>query len=125
MVVGATERIEKYRAKLDPTVVGTRFSAVKELAESKAVVRQTELAGIRDDIRQILNANDIAPLVSGIFQAFANRLYGLKGSGGSVGALEPIAHAEAQAWLSSIPSETKAKAVINAILVYFGFSPLP
>jgi hypothetical protein len=125
MPVSASERIAKYKSKFDPTVVGARFTGVKSLAESKTEVRQSELAQIRDDIRAILNQNKIAPLWSGLFQAFSNRLYHLVDSGGSLESLQPIAQAEAQAWLSTLPTAEQAKRAINDILVYYGFSPLP
>jgi hypothetical protein len=98
---------------------------VKSLAESKAEVRQSELAQIRNDVRTILNQNNIAPLWSGLFQAFSNRLYHLVDSGGSLESIQPIAQAEAQAWLNTLPSQEQAKKAINDILVYYGFSPLP
>jgi len=123
--VSAAERIAKYKSKFDPTVVGSRFTAVKEIAESKVEVKQAELASVRDDVRTILNEHDIPPLYSGPFQAFANRLYGLTQSGASLTSLQPIAESEAQAWINSLPTKETAKAVVNAILVYFGFSPLP
>jgi hypothetical protein len=39
--------------------------------------------------------------------------------------IQPIAQAEAQAWLSTLPTSEQAKRAINDILVYYGFSPLP
>jgi len=125
MVVSAAERIRKYKSKFDPTVVSARFTGVKDLAEAKVEVKQAELAQIRDDVRAILNSHNIAPLWSGIFQAFSNRLYGLTQSGGSIESLQPVAQAEASAWLNTLPTQEQAKSVINDILTYYGFSPLP
>jgi hypothetical protein len=120
-MVSASERIEKYKLKFSPTVVSERYTKVSELTARKVEVAQTELASIRDDVRQILNENGIAPLMSGPYVAFANKLYGLLRSGGTVQVLQPQAQAYAQAWVS----QGCVKSAINDILVYFGFSPLP
>jgi hypothetical protein len=117
----ASERIEKFKAKYSPTVVSERYTKTADLASRKVEVRQTELATIRDDVRQILNQDKISPLMSGPYQAFANKLYGLLGSGGTVDVLQPQAQAYGQAWVA----QGCVKTAINSILVYFGFSPLP
>jgi hypothetical protein len=119
-MVTASERIEKYKAKFSPTVVSERFTKVSDLTAKKVEVRQSELAQLRDDVRQILNNDGIAPLMSGPYIAFANKLYGLLRSGGTVQVLQPQAQAYAQAWVSL----GCVKKAINDILVYFGFSPI-
>jgi hypothetical protein len=117
----ASERIEKFKAKFSPTVVSERFTKTADLTSRKVEVRQTELATIRDDVRQILNQDGIAPLMSGPYQAFANKLYGLLRSGGSIEVLQPQAQAYGNAWVA----QGCVKTAISDILVYFGFSPLP
>lgn len=121
MAKTASERIAKYKLKFDPTVVGSRFTAVKDLAGSKVEVKQTELTQIRNDIRVILNENGIDPLFTAPYLSFANKLYGLMESGATPEALQATAQAYAQVWIARGCNST----VINDILVYFGFSPLP
>jgi len=119
-MVSASERIEKYKVKFSPTVVSERYTKLADLTAKKVEVRQAELTQLRNDVRQILNQNGIAPLMSGPYVAFANKLYGLLRTGGTVQVLQPQAHGYANAWVA----QGCKKEAINDILVYFGFSPL-
>ncbi len=120
-MVSASERIQKYKAKYDPTVVGSRFAALKELAGTKVEVAQSELTQIKNDIRVILNDHGISTLFTVPYLSFANRLYGLQRTGVTPEVSQNEAQALAQVWIARgcMPE------VINDILVYFGYSPLP
>lgn len=121
MPVSAAERIAKYKAKFDASVVGTRYTATKTLAESKQEVRQAELAQLRTDIRTILNENGISPLFTTPYLSFAMKLYGLQNSGASPSVLQGEVEALGNLWIA----RGCTKAVVNDIIVYFGYSPIP
>jgi N-glycosylase/DNA lyase len=54
MVKSAEYRARKYEAKFDPTVVSSRFTAVKDMAVEQANARQSESASIEAAVRSIL-----------------------------------------------------------------------
>jgi hypothetical protein len=53
----AEYRARKYQAKFDPTVVSSRFTAVKDLSVEQTNAAQSALKSIEDQIKSILAAH--------------------------------------------------------------------
>ncbi|MBS7251860.1 MAG: hypothetical protein KIH08_14905 [Candidatus Freyarchaeota archaeon] len=116
----AEMRIAKYKAKFDPEVARIRFSAIKDLAGTQQEARQSELADLMSQVRDILNANAVPRLFTVVYTSFANKLYSIsRVISGS--AFQTEATQQANIWVQ----QGAIKDVINQILAIFGVSPLP
>ncbi len=66
---------KKYTVKFNPTVIGTRFTDVKDLALSRAQEGMLAVASIRDLVRPILDGHGIGGGQRGTYLAFALALW--------------------------------------------------
>jgi len=57
MAKSAEYRARKYAAKFDPTVVSSRFTAVKDLSVEQTNAAQSALHAVEDQVRSILSAH--------------------------------------------------------------------
>jgi hypothetical protein len=65
----------KYAAKFNPTVIGTRFTDVKDVALARAQDGLLTVGAIRDLVRPILDAYGVASTMRALYLAFALKLY--------------------------------------------------
>jgi len=75
LVKTGTERSEKYDAKYDAEVVRSRFSNTATLAKAKAATRQEKMSTIAGLVRGFLNEAGTYPILTVLYQSFANALY--------------------------------------------------
>jgi len=59
MPKSAEYRARKYASKMDPTVIGSRFTAVKDLAVEQTNAAQAQLAAMESQVRTILASHAI------------------------------------------------------------------
>ena len=64
----------KYERKYNPTVIGTRFTDVKDIALERAQEGLITLGAVRDLVRPILDAYGITGGVRATYLAFAQKL---------------------------------------------------
>jgi len=125
MVKGAIERSRKYGAKIDADVIRSRISALKDVMEENATVRQSEIATIQADVKAKLNELEVPPEFTVPFMRMALKLYGLtlKHSG-------KMLEIEAQAYINAqstklyafIKSGTLVQEFLNWLVAYFGLT---
>ncbi len=65
----------KYLAKYNPTVIGTRFADVKDIATSRAQAGLISVGSVRDLIRPILDKYGVASTSRALYQAFGLALW--------------------------------------------------
>jgi hypothetical protein len=128
MPKSATERLTKYQSKFDADVVSRRFTALKDLAVDKQTQATNILVAAAQAARSAMEDENIAAILSGFFQSFANMCAGLKRKYGVGLTTQSEIVKSAKYWLdsavtlSACPSVTdshiKAKvvAVMNKIL---------
>jgi hypothetical protein len=72
---GGQAMYAKYAAKFNPTVIGTRFTDVKDLALARAQAGLLTVGAIRDLIRPILDKYGVASTARALYLAFGLALY--------------------------------------------------
>jgi len=80
------DMLKKYTVKFNPTVIGTRFTDVKELALDRANEGLNWVATVRSLVRPLLDENGITGGLRATYLAFATELasYGLHQAGDSL-----------------------------------------
>lgn len=74
MVKSAEARAAKASAKIDPTVIASRFTAMQSTMQDNAATAQGQGYTVANTIRGILNAYSITGNFANTFQAFGNEL---------------------------------------------------
>ena len=69
------EMYKKYEKKFNPTVVGTRFTDIRDLALERAQAGLNAIGTVRDLVRPLLDEYGIAGGERGTYLAFATTLY--------------------------------------------------
>ena len=69
------DMFKKYEKKYNPSVIGTRFTDVKDLALERAQEGLLTIGTIRDLVRPILDAYGITGPTRGTYLAFAQKLW--------------------------------------------------
>ena len=69
------DMFKKYEKKYNPTVIGTRFADVKDLALERAQEGLLTVGTIRDLVRPILDQYGITGPMRGTYLAFAQKLW--------------------------------------------------
>jgi len=77
MVRAASVRIAKYEKKFDPTVVSTRFTAVKDLAVEGFTVAAADLASMEELVKNSIQDKVSNPLELPQYLDFARELWRL------------------------------------------------
>lgn len=75
MVRNAGDRIRKYEAKMDPTVIGARFTAQKDDMVAQETVKFAELEAIEIDIKAITDGDGIATIRVPFYLACGRQFY--------------------------------------------------
>ena len=121
MVRDATYRAKKYAGKIDPDAVRSRVAALKDIMVEQTTARATELAGLENDIKAtILEPRNVPTIFIAQYLNVARELWS-KSKRFSGPTLQTEAEAIAKKWVA----RGLAKDTVNAILVYFGLSPIP
>jgi len=69
------DMFEKYKAKYNPTVVGTRFTDVSAVAQSRAQAGLNQVDTIRSMVRDYLDQKGITGGIRATYLAFALKLW--------------------------------------------------
>jgi hypothetical protein len=69
------DMFEKYRAKYNPTVIGTRFTDVSSVAQSRAQSGLNAVATIREMVRDYLDSQGVTGGVRATYLGFALKLW--------------------------------------------------
>jgi len=77
MVKEASIRIRKYTGKFDPTVVSSRFTAMKDIAVEQIQVAFGDLAGLEKTVKTAISDKVSNPLEMVQYLAFARELWKL------------------------------------------------
>lgn len=74
MVKSAAERTAKAQAKIDPTVVGLRLTAMETSMTANSATAQSAGYDVANTVRNILNTYSVTGNFANTFQAFGNEL---------------------------------------------------
>ncbi len=74
MVKSAEARAAKAQAKVDPTVISARITAMQDVMKSNAATAQADAYTVASNVRGILNTYSVTGNFANTFQAFANEL---------------------------------------------------
>lgn len=128
MVQSGADRAAKAAAKNDPTVIGSRATSVKSIADSKAAVHQNAMGTLAEDVRGVLNAAGVKPINSVKFIGYANKLYGLTNKFSGLTATNEAVEIS-DAWVTKIdatvPDKEVMKQIWNLFSAYIGTAPSP
>jgi hypothetical protein len=69
------DMFEKYRAKYNPTVIGTRFTDVSSVAQARAQSGLNAVATIREMVRDYLDSKGVTGGVRATYLGFALKLW--------------------------------------------------
>jgi hypothetical protein len=101
MPKSATERLAKYQSKFDADVVSRRYTALKDLAVDKQTGATNALVAAAQAARSAMEDENIAAILSGFFQSFANMCAGLKRKYGVGATTQSEVVKAAKYWLDS------------------------
>jgi len=128
MVRSATNRVQKYKAKIDADVIRSRIASYGDYMKTQQETKQAEIATIQSDVKNIVDSHGIAPTLVIPFMRIAMKLYKLKSKhSGSV--LENEAKYELDKEYNRLVDSgfdaTKAGEVLSDIASYFDITWTP
>ena len=117
MVKDATARNAKYAAKNDPDAIRIRFANQKADMDTNQQSKQSEIADLQAQVRDILDSLGIAAIMSVPYQAACMKLYGLSNRFGGNTFLN-----EAKRYLDNFSSMGLSEDALVAIAQIFNVS---